>query len=116
MASFISAPAAATMMTDYGAEVIKIEPPGTGDPYRYLYRMPALPVAEMNYCWVLDARNKKRIAIDLKSAAGREILLKLVRTADVFITNYQPSVLEALRLSYADLKPLNEQLIYAHVT
>ena len=116
MASFIFAPAAATMMSDFGAEVIKIEPPVVGDPYRYLYRLPPLPVADMNYCWLLEARNKKSVAIDLKTDAGREILLKLVRTADVFVTNYQPSVLDALRLSYAQLQPLNEKLIYAHAT
>lgn len=116
MASFIFAPAAATIMSDFGAEIIKVEPTGTGDPYRYLYRLPPMPVAEMNYCWLLEARNKKSVAIDLKKEAGREILLKLVRTADVFVTNYQPSVLGALRLSYDELRPLNEQLIYAHAT
>jgi crotonobetainyl-CoA:carnitine CoA-transferase CaiB-like acyl-CoA transferase len=116
MASFIFAPAAATILSDFGAEVIKVEPPVTGDPYRCLYQMPPLPVAEMNYCWLLEARNKKSIAIDLKQEAGRDILLKLVRTADVFVTNYQPSVLEALRLGYDELQPLNGRLIYAHAT
>ncbi len=116
MASFIFGPAAATIMSDFGAEVIKVEPPVTGDPYRYLYQLPPMPVAAMNYCWLLEARNKKSVALDLKQEAGREVLLKLVRTADVFVTNYQPSVLRALRLSEADLRPLNGRLIYAHAT
>jgi crotonobetainyl-CoA:carnitine CoA-transferase CaiB-like acyl-CoA transferase len=96
--------------------VIKVEPPLTGDPYRHLYRLPPLPVCGENYCWLLEGRNKKSIAIDLKNEAGREILLQLLRTADVFVTNYQPSVLAALRLEYSQLRSLNEKLVYAHAT
>lgn len=116
VATFIFAPAAATIMSDFGAEIIKVELPGMGDAYRHLYRLPPLPASEQNYCWLLESRNKKSVALDLKHAAGRDILLKLVETADVFITNYQPSVLAALQLSEPDLRPLNERMIYAHVT
>lgn len=116
VATYVFAPAAATVMSDFGAEVIKVERPQTGDPYRYLSYLRPMPVAEMNYCWLLDGRNKKSIALNLTEAAGREVLIKLVETADVFITNYQPSVVENLKLRYEDLKPLNERLIYAHAT
>ena len=66
-ASFIAAPAAATILSDFGADVIKIEPPGNGDPYRLLMSQPGLPEADTNYFWTLEARNKRSLAIDLKS-------------------------------------------------
>jgi formyl-CoA transferase len=116
VASFIFGPAAATVMTDFGAAVIKIEPPGIGDPYRILSRMPPMPVAPMDYCWTLDARNKRSISIDLKRDEGRAILLRLLEQADVFVTNYQPSVLAQLRLRHEDLAPLHPRMIYAHAT
>src|SRR6266498_1236672 len=88
--AYIAGPAAATIMSDFGAEVIKIERPPHGDPYRRLSFLPGMPVSEHNYCWMLDARNKKSLALDLRDEAGREALRRLVATADVFITNYRP--------------------------
>lgn len=116
VATYVFAPAAATVMSDFGAEVIKVERPRIGDPYRYLSFVRPMPVAEMNYCWLLDGRNKQSIALDLQTEAGREVLLKLVATADVFITNFQPSVLAHHRLTYEDLQPHNERLIYAQAS
>ena len=57
-ASFIAAPAAATVLSDFGAEVIKIEPPGSGDPYRNLPNLPGYPVSPHNFAWLLESRNK----------------------------------------------------------
>src|SRR5213595_473211 len=83
-ASFIAGPAAATVMSDFGAEVIKIEPPGSGDPYRRrAVPIPGRPV--INPGFVLDSRNKKSLALDLRQDAGRAVLYRLVRDADVFI-------------------------------
>ena len=64
-ASFIAAPAAATVLSDFGADVIKIEPPGAGDPYRNLPNLPGYPHSEHNYSWMLEARNKRSLALDL---------------------------------------------------
>jgi formyl-CoA transferase len=114
--TYIAGPAAATVMSDFGAEVIKIERPPHGDPYRYLSLVPGMPISDLFYCWILEARNKKSVALDLGKPEGREALLKLVRTADVFITNYQPSLVCKFQLSYEDLQPLNDRLIYAHIT
>ena len=116
VATFVAGPAAGTVMADFGADVIHVEPPGIGDPYRYLSSLKPLPVSEHNYPWMLDSRNKKSLALDLKSEAGREALYKLVAEADIFLTNYHPSVLEALQIRYEDLKPLNARMIYAHAT
>jgi crotonobetainyl-CoA:carnitine CoA-transferase CaiB-like acyl-CoA transferase len=114
--SFVFGPAAATVMADFGAEVLKVEPPATGDPYRYLHQMPPLPRCEEDYCWLLTGRGKRSLALDLKDAEGREILLRLVREADVFVINYPLRVLASLRLGWRDLEPLNPRLVYAHAT
>src|SRR5262249_47814526 len=114
--SFVFGPAAATVMADFGADVVKVEPPERGDPYRYLHQMPPLPKCDEDYCWLLTGRGKRSVALDLKDAEGREILLRLVRQADVFVTNYPLRVLATLRLGWRDLEPLNARLVYAHAT
>jgi crotonobetainyl-CoA:carnitine CoA-transferase CaiB-like acyl-CoA transferase len=114
--SFVFGPAAATVMADFGADVVKVEPPATGDPYRFLHQMPPLPKCEEDYCWLLTGRGKRSLALDLKDAEAREILLRLVRDADVFVTNYPVQVLGGLRLAWRDLAPLNSRLVYAHAT
>jgi len=114
--TYIAGPAAAAILSDFGADVIKIERPPHGDPYRYLTRVPGMPVSDQNYCWILEARNKKSVALDLSDEGAREALLKLVKSADVFITNYQPQLRSKFRLDYADLAAINERLIYASVT
>lgn len=114
--TFVFGPAAATVMSDFGADVIKVEPPGFGDPYRYLAYVPPLPACEHNYCWLLTGRNKKSVALNLKQDEARDILLRLVKDADVFVTNFPPAVLTRLRLTYDDLAPLNSKLVYAQAT
>ena len=71
LASFIFGPAAGTVCGDFGADVIHIEPPGMGDPHRYLDKLKPLPACEMPYCWVLTGRGKKSIALNLKKEEGR---------------------------------------------
>ncbi len=115
-ASFIAAPAAATVLSDFGADVIKIEPPGLGDPYRNLPNLPGYPASQHNYSWMLEARNKKSLALDLSRPEGQAVLHRLVTEADVFITNFPPAVRERLALTFAQLAPLNERLIYASFT
>jgi len=114
--TYIAGPAAATILSDFGAEVIKIERPPHGDPYRFLSFLPGMPVSEHNYCWLLDSRNKKSLALNLREEAGREALRRLTATADVFITNYPPELAEKFTVRYEDLAPLNPRLIYAHIT
>jgi crotonobetainyl-CoA:carnitine CoA-transferase CaiB-like acyl-CoA transferase len=115
-ASFIAAPAAATVLSDFGAEVIKIEPPGRGDPYRALPQLAGNPSSPHNYAWILESRNKKSLALDLTKQEAREVLHRLVAGADVFITNYPPPVRRRLGVTYDDIAPLNERLIYASFT
>jgi len=115
-ASFIAAPAAATVLSDFGADVIKIEPPGTGDPYRLLPKLPGYPTCEHNFAWLLESRNKRSIALDLTNPDARAILYKLAAEADVFITNMPPQVRDKLGITHDHLGHLNERLIYASFT
>jgi crotonobetainyl-CoA:carnitine CoA-transferase CaiB-like acyl-CoA transferase len=115
-ASFIAAPAAATVLSDFGADVIKIEPPGAGDPYRNLPNLPGYPASEHNYAWMMESRNKKSLALDLAKPEGKAVLRRLVADADVFITNFPPAVRQRLGITYKELSPLNDRLIYACFT
>src|SRR5260370_25373564 len=91
-ASFIPGPAAATVMSDFGAAVLKIEPPGAGDPYRRRAQPPIGPGLESNPGFVLDGRNKRSLALDLRSPQRQSVLHRLVAEAAVFITNHPPPV------------------------
>jgi crotonobetainyl-CoA:carnitine CoA-transferase CaiB-like acyl-CoA transferase len=112
-ASWIAGPAAATMLSDFGADVIKIEPPGVGDPWRASQPIPGRSV---DYYWQLTSRNKRSLALDLKHPEGQAVLYKLVADADVFISNFPLPVRDRLKLSPDHLMPLNKRLIYASFT
>lgn len=116
IASFIAAPAAATMLSDFGADVIKVEPPGMGDPQRLLSSVPPSPAAPGNYSWHLANRNKRGMSVDLKSPGGTQILKRLVEWADVVITNFPHGTREALHLGYEEVSGWNPRVIYADVT
>ena len=116
VASFIAAPMAATVLADFGADVIKVEPPGQGDPQRFLSYVPPNPIAKANYDWHLTNRNKRGMVINLKSPGGTEILRRLVEWADVVITNYPHGVRESLHLGYDEVSSWNPRVIYADIT
>src|SRR5579862_8005948 len=103
-------------MSDFGAEVFKIERPDGGDLWRLFPHLPGTPKSELNYAWVLTGRNKKSVALDLGSPEGYEALMRLVKTADVFVTNYQAQLLTKFRLNWEDLHAINQRLIFAHLT
>ena len=113
VSSFIAAPAAAVVLGDYGADLIKVEQPGEGDPHRSNMGLVSFPKAPVNYPWHLDSRNKRSLALDLKSADGRAALDRLITRADVLITNFPFPVRTRLKLMYEDVKGLNPRLIYA---
>jgi len=112
-ASWIAGPAAATILSDFGADVIKLEPPGAGDPWR---ASTPIPGKTTDYYWQLTSRNKRSLAIDLKHADGLAVLHRLLASADVFVTNFPLPVRERLKIAAADLLPLNPRLIYASFT
>src|SRR5689334_5320662 len=114
--TYVAGPAAATVMSDFGADVIKIERPGGGDLWRLFSKLPGVARCDLDWCWVLTNRNKKSVALDLGRPEGHEALLRLVGKADVFVTNYQRALLEKFRLTWEDLAPANPRLVYAHLT
>ena len=116
LASFIAGPVAATVMGDYGAEVIKIEPPGEGDPQRKLGQAQSIPQHPVNFCWHLVNRNKRAVTLDLKHPDGRAAFDRLLATADVMVVNFPLKVRERLQMRYADIKPINPRIIYASMT
>jgi crotonobetainyl-CoA:carnitine CoA-transferase CaiB-like acyl-CoA transferase len=116
LASFIAGPVATTVMGDYGAEVIKIEPPGEGDPQRKLGQAHSIPQHPFNFCWHLVNRNKRAVVLDLKHAEGRAVFDRLLETADVMVVNFPLKVRARLKMRYADVAPLNPRLIYASMT
>ena len=105
-------PSAAAMLADFGAEVIKVEPP-EGDYNRRMHELPTLPASATPYCFLMDNRSKRGVALDLKDLDGVAVLHRLAGSADVFLTNFRPAALEKLKLRWEDLAPLNPRLVYA---
>src|SRR5260370_34337050 len=85
LASFIAGPGAATILSDYGADVVKAEPPGAGDPHRHTFQLPPQPRPKDNYAWHLDNRNKRGMSLHLKSPHARPTLERLIQLADVLV-------------------------------
>ncbi|MBV6306657.1 CoA transferase [Candidimonas humi] len=98
------------LLADFGAEVIKIEQPGQGDPLRH-WRTGGEPLH-----WEVYGRNKKSVALDLKSAEGRESLLRLVAGADVLVESFRPGTLEKLNLAPAELHKHNSRLLIVRIS
>ena len=115
LASFIAGPSAAVILSDFGADVIKVEPP-SGELWRHAHNMPPQPVAEDPYPWHLANRNKRGMALDLKSPSAHAVLEKLVKWADVLIVNTPHPARARLKLNYEDVLPWNPRLIYADIT
>lgn len=113
LAQFVFVPGAGALMADQGAEVIKIETPGIGDPYRTLKVGDGRETSNANLSMELNNHSKKSVSINLKDPAGRELLLKLIEDADVFLTSLRPKALKALRLDVDDLRARNPRIIYA---
>ena len=109
-ASFLAGPCAATIMSDYGADVIKIEPL-TGDGHRRLSG--TYPV---DYTWQLTSRNKRSLALDFTRGPGRGVLLQLIESADVVLFNLRADQLQRYDLSYETLRRRNPRLIYAQIS
>jgi crotonobetainyl-CoA:carnitine CoA-transferase CaiB-like acyl-CoA transferase len=112
LAQFVFVPAAGALLADQGAEVIHIEPPGSGDPYRTLRIADGRNTKSANLSMEQNNRGKKSVGIDLKSKAGREVFLRLIETADVFLTSLRPKAIDALGLGIEALRARNPGLIY----
>ncbi len=110
----MAGPFASMLLGDLGADVIKIEPPGTGDQTRAAMGFKMKGSDSMGFLNM--NRNKRSVALNLKSDAGREIFYMLVETADIVIENYRPGVMKRLRCDYETLRQINPRLIYASIS
>jgi crotonobetainyl-CoA:carnitine CoA-transferase CaiB-like acyl-CoA transferase len=115
MATYIAAPSAGCMLADWGAEVIKIEPPG-GDPIRNILKAMSGADVDENPVFDLDNRGKRSLCIDVKTPEGAEAIRRLIAKADVFITNVRPGALGRIGLDWASISEAHPRLIYGSVT
>jgi len=109
-ASFLAGPCAATILSDYGADVIKVEPPA-GDRHRSI-----AAGHPSEHSWQLTDRNRRGLALDITRPAGRAVLLRLLEDADVFVVNFSPAQLRKHDLEWDTLRALNPRLIVAQIT
>ncbi|WP_429005598.1 CaiB/BaiF CoA transferase family protein, partial [Roseixanthobacter psychrophilus] len=110
----MAGPYASMLLGDLGADVIKVEPPGTGDQTRGAMGFKMKGPDSMGFLNM--NRNKRSIAINLKSDAGRGLFYKLVETADILIENYRPGVMKKLKCDYESLRAINPRLVYASIS
>ncbi|HEX4183060.1 MAG TPA: CaiB/BaiF CoA-transferase family protein [Caulobacteraceae bacterium] len=113
LASNIAAPGAAGMLADWGADVIKVEHP-SGDPQRFGFET-LTPDGE-SPIFQLDNRGKRSVVLDISKPEGREALIRLIKDADVFLTNRRPRMLKKAKIDWDTLREVNPRLIYASVT
>ena len=111
LTSMISGPMGAMILADQGAEVVKVEPLG-GEQLRHM----AAPYNGVNAPFYSCNRGKKSLAIDLKSAEGKEVLIKLIKESDVFMQNFRPGTTDRMGFGYDELKKINPNLIYLSIS
>jgi formyl-CoA transferase/succinyl-CoA--D-citramalate CoA-transferase len=112
LGSFIAGPFAGQLLGDLGADVIKVEPPGTGDPMRQW----GVCVGGRSLWWPAIARNKRSVALDLRDAGSRDAVARIAATCDVVVENFRPGQAAAWGLGYDDLSRRNERVIVVHVS
>lgn len=112
--TFISAPFAATLLADFGAEVIKLELPDTGDPMRTLGAYP--PDGDSSYWWSAMGRNKRSVALDVRTPEGRDILGRLLEKADVLVENFRPGTLDRWGITMEWMRERRADLVVARIS
>lgn len=113
IATFIAAPFCGATLAEFGAEVIKVEQPGVGDPLRY-WGTPT--ECGDSLVWLSEARNKKSITLDLRQDEGKEMFRKLVAQSDVVLENFRPGTLEKWGLGFEELREINPGLVMLRIS
>ncbi|PKO84101.1 MAG: formyl-CoA transferase [Betaproteobacteria bacterium HGW-Betaproteobacteria-11] len=116
LGTLIAGPFCSRILAEFGAEVIKIEAPGEGDPLRKWRKLYPAPEGDTSLWWFVQARNKKSVTIDLKQAKGIEIVKRLVQEADIVVENFRPGVLEKLGLGWDVLHAINPGLVMVRLS
>lgn len=110
LGNFISGPYAGQLLAEFGAEVVKVEKPGTGDPFR------GFSSGDLSPQFCAYNRGKRSVTLDIAQAAGRDVLLRLAEGADVVLDNFRPDVLDRLGLGWGALHARNPGLIYCNIS
>src|SRR5207253_10751585 len=118
VAAWTFVPISGAVLSEWGADVIKIEHPVSGDPQRGLVTSGLVPGGGdgVNFMFEIPNRGKRSVGLDISTEDGRELLYKLVETADVFVTNYLPDVRERLRIDVDHIRDHNPDIVYVRAT
>ena len=116
LGSFVAAPLATRMLADFGAEVIKVEPPRRGDELRTWGTMVPTRDGQISAWWLAQSRNKRLITLDLHRAEGQALALKLIEHVDIVIENFRPGRLEEWNLGYERLKAVNPRIVFVRIS
>src|SRR5438477_5244129 len=118
VAAWTFVPISGAVLSEWGADVIKIEHPVSGDPQRGLVTSGLVPGGGdgVNFMFEIPNRGKRSVGLDISTEDGRELLYKLVETADVFVTNYLPDVRERLRIDVDHIRDRNSDIVYVRGT
>ncbi len=112
LGTLIAGPFCSRILAEFGADVIKVEAPGEGDPLRRWRKM----YGDTSLWWLVQARNKKSVTVNLKSPDGIEIIHRLIRQADILVENFRPGVLEKLGLGWEALRTINPGLVMVRLS
>jgi formyl-CoA transferase len=107
LGTLLAGPFSGRLLADFGAEVIKVEPPGKADPMRNWGKSKD----GIGLWWPIQSRNKKSVTLNLREAKGQNLLKELVKQADIVIENFRPGTMEKWNLSYEELSEINPKLI-----
>jgi formyl-CoA transferase len=116
LGSFVAAPLATRTLADFGAEVIKVEAPGKGDELRQWGAMITTKSARISAWWLVQARNKRLITLDLHRPEGQALALKLVKACDIVVENFRPGRLEEWNLGYEQMREVNPGIIMVRIS
>ena len=116
LGSFVAAPLATRMLADFGADVIKVEPPRRGDELREWGTMVPTRTGKISAWWLAQSRNKRLITLDLHRPEGQALALRLVEHVDIVIENFRPGRLEAWNLSYERMKAVNPRIVLVRIS
>ena len=113
VSNFMAGPFCATQLAEFGAEVIKVELPGVGDPLR---KFGTPTESGDTLCWLSEARNKKSVTLDLRKPEGAALLKRLVVKSDILIENFQTGTMEGWGVGWEDLRSVNPELVMVRIT
>jgi formyl-CoA transferase len=116
LGSFVAAPLAARILADFGADVIKVEPPRRGDELRTWGTMIPTESGQISAWWLSQSRNKRLITLDLHQSEGQKLALRLVEHADIVIENFRPGRLESWNLSYEQMRVVNPRVVLVRIS